>query len=248
MRILKFTISLIALVASFMSSAQEIKKQQKVKKDFVPSEVIFAIDVVGLGKTLFTDATKLEFHSKIDFHNYYLAGEFGIDKFDLSGEGFAYEAEGTFFRIGPHINMMPYNKHRSSIFFGLMYGQSSFKDNISYFQEDQGWGEQNLNYANDNLKAHWYEANLGINVKVAGPLYLGYTLRFKFSKSLSGNDDLFPYEIPGYGKADKGGQFGFNYYVIYKLRFRDKPIPKRPVKIPEKRSEQTGADRNRGTR
>ena len=133
--------------------------------------------------------------------------------------------------------MMPYNKHRSSIFFGLMYARSNFKDQISYDQFDQGWGANTLNYSNDNLTARWFEANLGINVRIAGPIYLGYTMRFKFSKSLSGNGELFPYEIPGFGKADKGGQFGFNYYVIYKLRFRDKPIPKRPVKVTEKTGE-----------
>ncbi|MDW3211840.1 MAG: DUF6048 family protein [Reichenbachiella sp.] len=232
MKILKYITSLIILLSGEYLIAQE------AKKDFVPSEVIFATDVVGLGKTLFTDEIKLEFHSKVDFGQYYLAGEFGVDKINPTGEGFDYSSEGTFFRVGPHINMMPYNKHRSSIFFGLMYARSNFKDKISYDQVDQGWGASTLNYANDNLTARWFEANLGINVKIAGPIYLGYTLRFKFSKSLSGNEELFPFEIPGYGKADKGGQFGFNYYVIYKLRFRDKPIPKRPIKIPEKKVEE----------
>ncbi|WP_456460662.1 DUF6048 family protein [Reichenbachiella sp.] len=232
MKILKYITSLIILLNGEYLTAQE------VKKDFVPSEVIFATDVVGLGKTLFTDEIKLEFHSKVDFGQYYLAGEFGVDKINPTGEGFDYSSEGTFFRVGPHINMMPYNRHRSSIFFGLMYARSNFKDKISYDQVDQGWGASTLNYANDNLTARWFEANLGINVKIAGPIYLGYTLRFKFSKSLSGNEELFPFEIPGYGKADKGGQFGFNYYVIYKLRFRDKPIPKRPIKIPEKKVEE----------
>lgn len=232
MKILKYITSLIILLSGEYLTAQE------VKKDFVPSEVIFATDVVGLGKTLFTDEIKLEFHSKVDFGQYYLAGEFGVDKINPTGEGFDYSSEGTFFRVGPHINMMPYNKHRSSIFFGLMYARSNFNDKISYDQADQGWGAGTLNYTNDNLTARWFEANLGINVKIAGPIYLGYTLRFKFSKSLSGNEELFPFEIPGYGKADKGGQFGFNYYVIYKLRFRDKPIPKRPIKIPEKKVEE----------
>lgn len=239
MRILKYITSLSVLLVSQSVMAQDNEQPiiQKVEKDFKPSEVIFATDVIGLGKTLFTDETKLEFHSKIDFHHYYLVGEFGMDKINLNGNGFDYNAEGTFFRVGPHVNMMPYNKHRSSIFFGLMYARSSFKDEITYQQADQGWGVQNLNFANDNLKARWYEANLGINVRVFGPVYLGYTLRFKFAKSLSGNEKLTPYEIPGYGKADKGGQFGFNYYVIYKLRFRDKPIPKKPTKLPRRDSQ-----------
>ncbi|SMD33194.1 hypothetical protein SAMN04488029_1551 [Reichenbachiella faecimaris] len=238
MRTLKYIISLFVLIVNFGVSAQEIKKEQKVKKDFMPSEVIFATDVIGLGKTLFSDETKLEFHSKIDFHHYYLAGELGIDKINLTGEGFDYSSDGTFFRLGPHVNMMPYNKHRSSIFFGIMYARSSFSDHITYAQSDTGWGEDQLIYSNENLEARWFEANMGINVNIAGPLYMGYTVRFKFSKKLSDNGKLFPFEIPGFGQADKGSQFGFNYYVIYKLRFRDKPIPKRPVKIPEKTEKQ----------
>ena len=241
MRILRYIISLLLWAVVFTATAQE------VKKDFAPSEVIFGTDIIGLGKTLFTDQTKLEFHAKIDFHHYYLAGEFGIDKINPTGEGFNYRAEGTFFRIGPHVNLMPYNAHRSSIFFGIMYARSSFNDRINYAQEDTGWGSENLSYSNDNLKARWFEANMGINVKVVGPLYLGYTLRFKFSKSLTGNDELFPFEIPGYGRADKGAQFGFNYYVIYKLRFRDKPISKRPpAKIRTKEGNAQSTSQNQG--
>ncbi|UXX79983.1 DUF6048 family protein [Reichenbachiella carrageenanivorans] len=228
MRILRYITSLIFLFLGWNVIAQE------TEKDFKPSEIIFAADVVGLGKTAFSDETKLEFHSKIDFHYYYLAADFGVDKINPIGDDFDYSSEGTFFRVGPHINLMPYNKHRSSIFFGLMYAQSTFSDKINYSQEDVGWGADQITYANDDMKARWFEANLGINVQIAGPLYLGYTLRFKFAKDLSSYGELMPYEIPGFGKADKNGQFGFNYYVIYKLRFRDKPIPKRPVKIEEK--------------
>lgn len=228
MRILRYTTSLILLFLGWNAIAQE------TKKDFKPSEIIFAADVVGLGKTAFTDETKLEFHSKIDFHNYYLAAGFGIDKINPTGDDFDYSSEGTFFRVGPHINLMPYNIHRSSIFFGLMYARSTFSDKINYSHDDAGWGANQITYANDDMKARWFEANLGINVQIAGPLYLGYTMRFKFAKDLSGNGELMPYEIPGFGKADKTGQFGFNYYVIYKLRFRNKPIPKRPIKIEEK--------------
>lgn len=234
MRILKYTTSLIALFVSWGGLAQE------AKKDFKPSEVIFAADVIDLGKSLFTDETSLEFHAKIDFHHFYLAGEFGVDKINPIGTGFNYSSEGTFFRVGPQVNLMPYNRHRSSIFFGLMYARSSFKDQISYSQPDVGWGDEVIAHTNENLKARWFEANMGINVKVLEPLYLGYTMRFKFSQTLSGNGELQPFEIPGFGEADKSSQFGFNYYIIYKLRFRDKPIPKKPIRkieeVEEKRT------------
>ena len=80
MRILKYTTSLILLIGSANIQAQESKK------NFVPSEVIFAVDAIGLGKTIFSDETKLEFHSKIDFGQFYLAGEFGVDKINPTGE------------------------------------------------------------------------------------------------------------------------------------------------------------------
>lgn len=227
MRTLKYIISLSFFLSGFGSWAQE------AKKDFKPSELIVGVDAIRLGKTLFTDETQLEFHSRIDFHQYYLAGEFGIDKTKASGNGFDYSAEGTFFRVGPQVNMMPYNKHRSSIYFGLMYARSSFSDQIIYDTDDTGWGAQSITYSNDNLTARWYEANVGINVKVLGPLYLGYTVRFKFAKKLSGAGELQPFEIPGFGEANKGSRFGLNYYLIYKLRYRDKPIPKRPTKRAE---------------
>lgn len=237
MRILKYITSAFILFLGW-----NFGLAQESKKDFVSSEVLLATDVIGLGKTVFTDETSLEFHSKIDFHHFYLAGSFGIEKISPRGEGFDYSSEGTFFRVGPQVNLMPYNKHRSSVFFGLMYARSSFKDQISYTQPDVGWGDDNISYENDDLQARWFELNMGINAKVVGPLYLGYTVRFKFSKTLSGNGELLPFEIPGFGGADKGSRFGFNYYIIYKLRFRDKPIPKRPIRKPaevkEKRTHQ----------
>ncbi|MEO9966400.1 MAG: DUF6048 family protein [Reichenbachiella sp.] len=227
MKILKYTASLILVLNCTMSWSQELKK------DYKPSEILFAADIIDLGKTFFTDETRLEFHSKIDFHQFYLTGEFGVDKFKLGGDNYTYTSEGSFFRIGPQVNLMPYNLHRSSIFFGLMYARSSFNDQINYDQSDAGWGGTTIDYKNDNMSARWFEANVGINVKIAGPVYLGYTVRFKFSKALTGNGELFPYEIPGYGEADKGSRFGFNYYLIYKLRFRNKPVPKRPIRRAE---------------
>lgn len=224
MKILKYIGSFLFFILTLGASAQE------EKKDFRPSEILFATDVVGLGKTIFTEDTKLEFHTKLDFHHYYLAGEFGISQINPTGTNFDYTSEGAFFRIGPQVNLMPYNKHRSSIFFGVMYARSSFSDKIDYTQSDIIWGDKTTVYANDELKARWYEANIGINTRLVGPIYLGYTLRFKFAKSLSGHQELFPLEIPGFGAADKGNSFGFTYQIIYKLRFRDKPIPKRPLR------------------
>jgi hypothetical protein len=225
MKILRYTISLL-FVLSYLSGAG-----QKAKRDYVPSEVIFAADVVGLGTTLFTNETKLEFHSKIDFHHFYLAADFGTSKINPSTEQFNYSSQGTFFKVGPHVNFMPYNKHRGSIYFGLMYANSYFNDRITYSQSNDAWGDSSFELSNDNLKSRWFEANIGMNVKVAGPLYLGYMLRFKFANTLTGAGELEPLEIPGFGPANKGANFGFNYYIIYKLRFRDKPIPKRPIKV-----------------
>ncbi|MCV9387708.1 DUF6048 family protein [Reichenbachiella ulvae] len=222
-----FSFSLLFITKTL--SAQEYIYEKR-ERDWKPSEVFFSADVVGLGRLISGDIQS-EFQTKIDFDQFYLALDGGRSDLSSSGNGFNYSSSGYFFRVGPQANLIPYNKNRSSIFFGVNYAQSLFSDQIDYRVIQSAWGEQDLSFKNDNLTARWFEANLGIQARIFGPIYLGYTIRFKMAKKLSGEGVLEAYEIPGFGRASSSATFGFNYYIIYRLGFRDKPIPAKPRKI-----------------
>jgi hypothetical protein len=209
MKILAYTISLY-LFTTFGFA-------QVPKKDYRPSEISFGMDMLKVGKTLSTNRTEFEFQSKVDFNKYYLAADFGTLKMSPNGTDFNYQMSGNYFRIGPQVNFMSYSSSRSDLFFGLMYSRASLKDELDYLKSGNGWNDEQINLVNNKLNARWWEANLGLTVKVAGPIHFGWSMRFKFAKKLSGYQVLHPLEIPGFGEASKGNQFGFNYYVIYKL-------------------------------
>ncbi|UXP32895.1 DUF6048 family protein [Reichenbachiella agarivorans] len=234
MKILKYITSLSLIVAVGQSAVAQVL--EKREKDWKPSEIYLSADVVGLTRLLNGDVQN-EFQGKIDFDVFYLAADWGRSNLSSKGEGFDYSSKGSFFRVGPQVNFTPYNKNRSSIYFGLMYAHASFSDQIDYAGVDQQWNQTNLSYSNEDLRANWLEATMGLNAKIIGPLYMGYVLRFKMAKVLTGDGTLAPYEIPGFGAASKNSVFGFNYYITYRFGLRDKPIPIRP-KIVKKRVEE----------
>jgi len=209
-------------------SAQSLKRE----KDWQPSLVFVSADFVGLANMISSGNTQAEFSAKIDFDQLFLAYDFGFENQNLTGSSdsgpFAYSSEGRFFRIGPQINFLPYNKDRSNIFFGLSYAHANLSDHIDYTATAENWDDAELEYSNINLKAQWFEASLGMSVRIFGPLFMGYTMRFKMAKSMDTPGELMPFSIPGFGEADKGSHFGFNYYITYRLGFRNKVMPEKP--------------------
>lgn len=230
MKIFRYlTISFLTLGIYSQSYAQQYEYEKR-KRDWKPSELFFAADVVGLARLISGDV-QTEFQTKIDFDQFYFALDMGVSNLNSSGDGFDYSSSGYFFRVGPQANLIPYNKNRSSIYFGLMYAQANFSDDISYNLQENAWGNQQLAMKNRDMTARWMEASMGIQARVYGPIYMGYVIRFKMAKTLSGDGTLQPYEIPGFGQSSKNTNFGFNYYIIYRLGFRKKEIPLRPKKV-----------------
>ncbi|MGL1885646.1 MAG: DUF6048 family protein [Reichenbachiella sp.] len=233
MRIYRYIFSVILLVCGGVSAQAQYEKREK---DWKPSELFLSADVIGLTRLISNDLQG-EFQAKVDFDRFYLVGDLGLSKLSSTGDGFDYESEGNFFRVGPQINLMPYNRLRSNIYFGLMYGHAEFSDEIEYQKSAGNWPDANLSISNDKMKSNWFEMNLGLNARVYKNFYMGYVVRLKFAQNLSGAEVLYPYEIPGFGKGNSTTVFGFNYYITYRIPFRDKPIPVKPKRIVEKNPE-----------
>lgn len=214
--------------------AQEVIPRRE--KDFVPSALFLSADAVSLFRNVFYDQSRYDFRAKVDFDRYFLAFDFGLLDADLSGAGdslatnFHYNSTGYYYRLGPQINFLPYNPTRSNLYLGLMYARSYFTDQINYNYPSDSWGDAQLALENKRIRASWFEANLGINARITGPLFIGYVLRFKLAKNSTGSALLDPYEIPGFGRAKRNGSFGFSYYIAYRFGFRNKPVPIRPPK------------------
>jgi hypothetical protein len=92
--------------------------------------------------------------------------------------------------------------------------------------EDPVWGPFSNTYANTDAKARWIELTAGLKVKMWKMFWLGYTARFKFALKTSGDSDMIPHDVPGYGRTDKETTWGFNYQVFIRIPLR--PLPPLP--------------------
>lgn len=207
-------------------------KKPRVKRDFKPSSFKVGGDVLGFGRSLIeSDYTHYEAQFDVDFHRYFFVVDVGRQEHSFSGSSFAYSNDGNYFRVGIQANMTQFNEDRNVIFFGLRYARSNFSDKLNFTQATDHWGSGDIALNNNGLSARWFELNTGMKVRVTGQLYLGYTIRFKLAKSMSQpTSTLQPYTIPGFGLASKGSNIGFNYYILYRLPFRNKPVPKKVVR------------------
>lgn len=225
MKILGFFISLYLLLVGSVYAQNTKLDSIKRERDWRPSQVFLSADIFGLTRLKDQGNLLIEFQAKVDFDIYFLALDAGYMKSNLNHELSNYDASGFFYRVGPQVDFMPYNRHWSNMYFGFMYGWSTFSDDITYQTVESTWPSSNRGISNSKLKAQWVEANFGLSAHIIGPLYMGYVLRFKFGRKISGFDELIPWEIPGYGRADRTGRFGFNYHITYRFGYRDKKVP-----------------------
>lgn len=226
---MKYISSILLLFLVSISIAQ---KTEKIKKDYKPSAIRIGGNISGLIKNVIdNNFNKIEGQTDIDFHNFFFVVDFGYEKNLFSSGNYNYENKGNYYRIGVQANIQPYNLNRNVFFFGLRYARSQFEDNLNFINFTDKFGNAQFSLSNDNLKAKWFELNTGLKVKIIKQFYFGYTIHFKFIQSFSGNGELIPKNIPGFGKSDKKSTFGFSYYISYNIPFRKKDIPVNPQKV-----------------
>ncbi len=214
------------------------RKKYRVPLDMKPSAVKVGTDIIGLARTgTSTGFTHLEGQFDIDFHRYFAVLDVGHERNAIVGEEYNYTNRGNYVRGGVQINMMPYNVDKSFFFLGFRYAHASFSDEVAFTKSFDRWGEKQLTFSNNQLTARWYELNMGMKVRVVKNLFFGYTIRYKMGRKLRGVETLQPRNIPGYGRADKSSNSGFNYYILYNIPFRDKPVPVKNKRPPKKRSQ-----------
>lgn len=217
---MRYSISILFLLVSTLNLAQS---------KYLPTQVKVGYDLGGLVNSLASsDKTFFEVTADIDFDRYFLTMDYGIQERTREGDDFFYKNKGSYFRIGPEVNFNHRDKKNSSLFLGFRYARAVFDDEMSYALEDDVYGDFSGFESNSRLNAQWFELVAGLKVKVLKQIFLGYTVRFKFSKSQDLSTSLAPFDIPGYGKVGDETTFGMNYYIFYRFKLRE------VVVIPEK--------------
>jgi hypothetical protein len=201
-------------------------------KMFIPTMVRVGGDVLGLARTAIDkNRDPWEVQAEIDIHRYFLAAEFGGEVARYTDDDYKYKSEGTYWRFGADINIIPREAFGSVLYFGLRYGKSTFSEELLGTVNDPVWGDLEIESYNDMAVAEWYEIVTGMKAKVWKNLYMGYALRVKASLKIENSAELEiePFQIPGYGLGTQDFFFGINYYIAWRFQFQKKyMVPKKP--------------------
>lgn len=197
--------SILAVLA--LSSSVRAQGFLKFERDSVPffQGVAVSVDLAGAAQLQLSDYGQLEAALRVNLHNqYFPTFEVGLGKASHEDDqvtGISYRTKAPYFRLGADVNLMKKKHTGNRIFAGVRYACTYYKVDMDrqnfpdpVWKWDTGFGVRN-----EKCNQHWAEVLLGIDAKVAGPLHLGWSVRYR--KRLFHNDGQQEktWYVPGYG-------------------------------------------------
>lgn len=172
----------------------------------------------------FIDSTRYGWEFSGDYEiikNLFLVAEIGSGTTNLNTSKYNYSLTGGYTRLGVDYNYMknidPTSKDQMLI--GLRYGFTRFKHQATNITiTDDVWGDFTGGKIGPNwLTASWFEVSTGMRARLFNNFYLGWSLRMRVRVGMTNDTKMFPYSIPGYGRAWNGTWLGINYSLYYKI-------------------------------
>ena len=182
----------------------------KFERDTVPLFRGFSVmvDVVGPAQLLLSDRGQYEAALVVNLHDqYFPALEVGYGRANHDVDDvtkLSYKTQAPYFRLGVDVNVMKKKHTGNRVFVGLRYGFTSYKVDVAREPfEDPVWKWNTVfDVVGERCSQHWAEGVFGISTRVAGPLRLGWTVRYRMR--LSHSDGLMgnTWYVPGFGLQD----------------------------------------------
>ena len=137
-----------------------------------------------------------------------------------AGMNFTYRSPvAPYFKIGMNYNFL-YNSNPDYQIYALArYGFTYYSYSLTDVAvADDYWGENiPVDFPSRNTTAGYFELGIGIKVKIAGPLSLGWTAKFHGLLHESKSPDGDSMIIPGYGKRNSTITGGFSVMYTFGL-------------------------------
>ncbi|MBR1447956.1 MAG: hypothetical protein IJ588_04310 [Prevotella sp.] len=214
----RLVVSLLLLLAP---SALQAQRFLQLERDSVPMFRGFAVsvDLVGAAMMHLSDYGQYEGALRLNLHDqYFPIVEVGYGKADHEEDiitGIEYKTSAPYFRVGADVNILKKKHTGNRLFVGLRYAFTSYKVDISrrtfpdpVWQWDTSFGVQG-----EKCSQHWAEIVFGIDAKIAGPLHLGWSARYKMRVSHDEGTLGNVWYVPGYGTQDSS-VLGATFNVI----------------------------------
>ncbi len=197
--------SILAVLA--LSSSVRAQGFLKFERDSVPffQGVAVSVDLAGAAQLQLSDYGQLEAALRVNLHNqYFPTFEVGLGKAtheDDQVTGISYRTKAPYFRLGADVNLMKKKHTGNRIFAGVRYACTYYKVDMDrqnfpdpVWKWDTGFGVRD-----EKCNQHWAEVLLGIDAKVAGPLHLGWSVRYRKRLFHDDGQQEKTWYVPGYG-------------------------------------------------
>lgn len=213
----------VTTMAAQNKKGARAEKTAKAESDSIAffRGVAVSADMVGLAQLAFSDYGQYEAALRINLKDrYYPVFELGYGTADTDNPttNLKYKTSAPYWRVGIDFNIAK-NKHDAyRIYAGARYAMTYYKFDVSgEGLKDPVWGDD-ITYDIKGMKAnyHWMEAVFGVDAKIAGPLRLGWSVRYR--RRLFHNDGSLgnTWYVPGYGKQG-GSRLGGTFNIIFEI-------------------------------
>ena len=187
-RVIAISLLLIAVTTATAQSRKDATADKKLtaQKDTVAffRGVAVSADMVGLAQLAFSDYGQYEAALRINLKDrYFPVFELGYGTADSDNPttNLKYKTSAPYWRVGMDFNIAK-NKHDAyRVYAGARYAMTYYKfDVVGSGLKDPVWGDD-VDYNVKGMKAyyHWMEAVFGVDAKIAGPLRLGWSVRYR---------------------------------------------------------------------
>lgn len=149
---------------------------------------------------------------------FYPTIEAGYAMAERGADGGMHKGKGGFGRIGMDLAVVKKGASENNMLVGLRFGsayQNYDLTNVKLYSDY--WGEQRINFYNQQRFDCWGEIVAGCQVQVYKGFQMGWYIRMKLLFTRNAKEgEVMPYYIPGLGFR-KDFNWGFNYYLAYKF-------------------------------
>ena len=203
------------------TASQAQLKMFRMEQDSVPFFRGFAVsvDLVGPAMLMLSDHGEYEGALRINLHDqWFPIFEAGIGRANHERDEvteITYKTTAPYFRIGMDWNILRKKHGPNRMYAGFRYAFTAFKTDIiredlpdPVWQTMSGFGVKDL-----SCSMHWLEVVFGIDAKVAGPLHLGWSVRYKRPICHKNGDIGNVWYVPGFGTGSDD-QLAANFNVI----------------------------------
>ena len=197
---------LLLVMASLPADAQKLKFL-RLEDDTVPMMRGFQVsfDVFGFVQERLSDYGQYEGAFRLNLHDqWFPIVEVGIGRASHTDDevtGISYKTSAPYYRVGMDFNMLKKKHGPNRMYGGFRYAftyynvdmwHQDFPDPV--WQWDTGFGVRD-----ERCSQHWLEAVVGIDSKIAGPLHLGWSVRYR--RRIAHSDGIIgkTWYVPGFG-------------------------------------------------